>query len=73
MERKEAIKNVADSVIKIMDGYNGSSVLMLENSAGQGDTIGDTFEEVAEAVVMTDGEVEANELKRHQKWLEENG
>ncbi len=54
MERKEAIKNVADSVIKIMDGYNGSSVLMLENSAGQGDTIGDTFEEVAEILRLAD-------------------
>ena len=54
MERKEAIKNVADSVVKIMDGYKGSSVLMLENSAGQGDTIGDTFEEVDEILRLAD-------------------
>lgn len=54
MERDEAIKNVAESVVKIMDGYKGSSVLMLENSAGQGDTIGDTFEEVAEILRLAD-------------------
>jgi len=54
MERNEAIKNVAYSVIKILDGYDGFSKLMLENSAGQGDTIGDTFEEVAEILHLTD-------------------
>lgn len=54
MERKEAIENVADSVVKILDGYKGSSVLMLENSAGQGDTIGDTFEEVAKILHLAD-------------------
>jgi len=54
MKRNEAIKNVAYSVIKILDGYDGFSKLMLENSAGQGDTIGDTFEEVAEILHLTD-------------------
>ena len=56
MERDVAIKNVADSVVKILDGYEGSSVLMLENSAGQGDTIGDTFEEVAEILQLADND-----------------
>jgi len=54
MDRKDALKNVAESVVKILDGYTGSSVLMLENSAGQGDTIGDTFEEVAEILHLAD-------------------
>ena len=54
MEREEAVKNVAESVVKILDGYKGSSVLMLENSAGQGDTIGDTFEEVHEILRLAD-------------------
>ena len=54
MKRNEAIKNVAYSVIKILDGYDGFSKLMLENSAGQGDTIGDTFEEIAEILHLTD-------------------
>ena len=54
MEREEAVKNVAESVVKILDGYKGSSVLMLENSAGQGDTIGDTFEEVEEILRLAD-------------------
>jgi len=56
MERKEAVKNVAESVVKILDGYKGSSILMLENSAGQGDTIGDTFEEVAEIIQLADND-----------------
>jgi len=56
MDRSEAIKNVADSVVKILDGYTGSSILMLENSAGQGDTIGDTFEEIAEILRLTDND-----------------
>ena len=56
MERGEAIQNVAASVLKILDGYKGSSVLMLENSAGQGDTIGDTFDEVAEILHLVDNE-----------------
>ena len=54
MDREEAVKNVAESVVKILDGYKGSSVLMLENSAGQGDTIGDTFEEVEEILRLAD-------------------
>ena len=54
MDREESVKNVAESVVKILDGYKGSSVLMLENSAGQGDTIGDTFEEVEEILRLAD-------------------
>ena len=54
MERDVAIKSVADSVIEILDGYDGFSKLMLENSAGQGDTIGDAFEEIAEILHLTD-------------------
>lgn len=50
MSRKEAVQNVADSVIRIFDGYDGFSKLLLENSAGQGDTVGDSFEEVAEII-----------------------
>ena len=46
MTRDESIRNVAESVLKILDDYEGSSRLLLENSAGQGDTIGDKFEEL---------------------------
>jgi len=46
--RIEAVKRVADSVKKIMAGYKGSCELLLEISAGAGNVVGDTFEEVAE-------------------------
>lgn len=54
ISRKEALKNVADSVIKILDGYDGSSVLLIENSAGQGDTVGHRLEELEEILGIID-------------------
>ena len=52
MARSESINRVAESVLKILDGYNGMSKLLLENSAGQGDTIGEKFEELAQILDM---------------------
>lgn len=46
MKRDEAIKNVSESVKRILDGGECYTKLLLENSAGQGDTIGDRFEEL---------------------------
>lgn len=48
--RDEAVKNVAESVKMILDGSDYYSKLLLENSAGQGDTVGDRFEELAEII-----------------------
>lgn len=48
MERSAAIKNVIDSLNKILEPYKGKTQLLLENTAGQGYTIGITFEEIAE-------------------------
>ncbi|MGH7885382.1 MAG: deoxyribonuclease IV [Thermodesulfobacteriota bacterium] len=48
MARKDAVNNVADSLDKIMESYDGFTKLLLENTAGQGDTIGVNFEEIAE-------------------------
>ena len=56
MSRVEAISNVAESVMKIIDGYEGSSILMLENSAGQGDTVGHLMEEIGEILNIIDNE-----------------
>ena len=54
MSREESIKNIAESVLKILDGYDGHSKLLLENSAGQGDTVGDRFEELAQILEQVD-------------------
>ena len=47
MDRAEALKITAEGVAKVMDGYTGSTELLLEVSAGAGNIIGDTFEELA--------------------------
>jgi deoxyribonuclease IV len=44
--RDEAVTRTADSVKKILDGYKGSCELLLEISAGTGNVVGDTFEEI---------------------------
>jgi deoxyribonuclease-4 len=40
------IKMVAEGIEKILDGYKGSTQLLIEISAGAGNVIGDTFEEI---------------------------
>jgi len=42
-----ALKQVAQGVKKILTGYKGSAILLLENAAGSGTAIGSTFEELA--------------------------
>lgn len=46
-DRKEALKITAEGVAKVMDGYAGSTELLLEISAGAGNVMGDTFEELS--------------------------
>ncbi|NIS10086.1 MAG: deoxyribonuclease IV [Candidatus Dadabacteria bacterium] len=48
IERKVAISRVADAAKEILDKTNTKTRLLLENSAGQGETIGEKFEELAE-------------------------
>lgn len=48
-DRPEAVKMVTEGLNRVLDAGDGlSAELLLENTAGQGDTIGDTFEELAE-------------------------
>lgn len=47
IDEQLALKQVAEGLKKILDGYTGSAVLLLENSAGAGKVIGDTFEDLA--------------------------
>jgi deoxyribonuclease IV len=48
--RAEALKLVAEGVKKIMKGYKGSTEFLLEISAGAGNVIGDTFEELNQII-----------------------
>ncbi len=45
---KEGMKQAQDGLVKVLDGYTGTTQLLIEISAGAGSVIGDTFEEVAE-------------------------
>jgi len=45
---KQAMQFVVDGIKRILDGYEGSTRLLIEISAGAGMVIGDTFEEIAE-------------------------
>ena len=44
---EEATKTVQKAMERILDGYNGTCQLLVEISAGAGNVMGDTFEEVA--------------------------
>ena len=46
--REQAVKLIIESLKKVMDGSNFSTQLLLENTAGQGATVGDSFEELAD-------------------------
>ena len=47
LEREAAIDNVVDSILRILGDYSGTTQLLLENTAGQGHTIGASFEEIS--------------------------
>ena len=46
--REEGIEKAKSGLEKILDGYTGTTKLLIEISAGAGSVLGDTFEEVAE-------------------------
>ncbi|MBX4189839.1 deoxyribonuclease IV [Candidatus Parcubacteria bacterium] len=48
--RPDAMQLVAEGVKEILKGYKGSTELLLEISAGSGNVIGDTFEELAQII-----------------------
>lgn len=47
MLRPDAVRMVADGISNVLEGTHSPGMLLLENTAGQGATIGDTFEELA--------------------------
>jgi len=50
LSRKKAIIKVIEGIKKILDGYKGTSLFLIENSAGSGNIIGDQFEEINEII-----------------------
>lgn len=52
VDRKEAVRMVADGISKALESTKLSGLLLLENTAGQGATIGDSFEELAEILEL---------------------
>jgi len=55
VEIEEGIRMVAQGIRKVLDGYAGSTQLLIEISAGAGNVIGDTFEEVAAILDACEG------------------
>ena len=45
---EKAIKQAQEGLEKVLDGYTGSTKLLLENAAGAGEVLGATFEQLAE-------------------------
>ncbi|MFA6908742.1 MAG: deoxyribonuclease IV [Patescibacteria group bacterium] len=45
-DEKIALNHVAEGIGHILKGYTGSAILLLENAAGAGKVVGDTFEEL---------------------------
>lgn len=45
--QKEGLNRVVEAIVKILEGYTGSTKLYLEMSAGAGQIVGDSFEEIA--------------------------
>lgn len=53
---KEGMKFVIENCRRILDGYDGHTELLVEISAGAGEVMGDTFEEIAEMLAAVDGD-----------------
>jgi deoxyribonuclease IV len=47
LPEKTALKTVAQGLKKVLTGYRGTTLFLIENSAGAGKTIGDTLEELS--------------------------
>jgi deoxyribonuclease IV len=54
---KEALKKVVEMLQKTLGGYSGSAKLLLENSAGAGEIIGDDLGELGEIIKQTNGNI----------------
>lgn len=57
--REQGIALVSDAINRIMDGYEGTCQFLIEISAGAGEVMGDTFEEIA---AFIDGAERKNDI-----------
>ncbi len=48
LTKTQAMSKVKQGFIKILTGYKGATQLLIENTAGAGEVVGDTFEELVE-------------------------
>ncbi len=53
---EQGMKFVIENCRRILDGYDGHTELLVEISAGAGEVIGDTFEEIAEILNAVDSD-----------------
>jgi deoxyribonuclease-4 len=53
MDPKEAVKKTAEMLAKSLDGYTGTTKLLIENAAGAGAIIGDDFKEIKKIIKLT--------------------
>ncbi len=60
--KSKAIKMTINGIKKVLKGYKGSTQFLLENAAGAGSVIGDSFEELAEIIKGVES-VKANKGK----------
>lgn len=49
-DKKNGLKQVKQGLTEVLKGYKGTTQLLIEISAGAGEIVGDTFEEIAELV-----------------------
>ena len=47
LSKEDACEKITEMLVKSLDGYGGSAELLLENSAGAGTIIGDSFADIA--------------------------
>jgi len=52
MDRNEAVVKVAEGINKSLKGYKGSAKLLIENAAGAGAIIGDSFKEIKKIIKL---------------------
>ena len=50
LSRQEALTKTAHGLKRVLDGYQGFAMLLLEKSAGSGNVVGNTFEELGELI-----------------------
>lgn len=56
LSEKEATEKTSEMLKKCLENYTGSAKLLLENSAGAGNIIGDDLKELAQIIKLTDSD-----------------